>query len=119
MDPERMLVNWLNASLDGATAYYEVPSPRPAAFATVALTGDSEPLETVRRPVLEMTCWALERDAARGLLDACLEAVAAMPDEIDGVFHAAVAGRFRDRDPDSPGAGPWRYHAVVQLTIND
>ena len=39
MDAERVCVDYLNGSDVGATAYYDVPAKRPAAFVVVERTG--------------------------------------------------------------------------------
>lgn len=48
MDAEREVVDYLNAKGLGATAYYDVPSKRPATFIVVERTGGADGGRTPR-----------------------------------------------------------------------
>ena len=114
MDAERTLVDYLNGAGVGATAYYDVPSDRPASFLVVERTGGPRTDIVVERPMLDVQCWATERRDAALLADAVADALRAMPDEVPGCFHAGITSTYRDTDLES---GTPRYHVVCEITF--
>lgn len=116
MDAERACVDHLNARGIGATAYYDVPADRPAAFVVVERTGGPRGEGQTSRPMLDLQCWAPTRREASLLASYAEAAMAAMPDEVAAVAHVSVTSTFRDRDLES---GTPRYHVVCELYCND
>lgn len=114
MDAERKVVDYLNAAGVGATAYYDVPAKRPAAFVVVERTGGPSTDYVVHRPLMDAQCWAGSRREAAELAAAVESALRRMPSEVPGCFHASVTSTYRDVDLDS---GTPRYHVVCELTF--
>lgn len=114
MDAERIVVDFLNASKIGATAYYDVPSKRPTAFIVVERTGGPHSDYVVERPLLDIQCWAGTRRDAALLAEDAKTALLAMPASVADCFHASIASTFRDTDLDS---GTPRYHVVCEITF--
>lgn len=115
MDAEREVVDYLNTKGLGATAYYDVPSKRPAAFIVVERTGGADSDIVAERPMLDIQCWAATRRDAALLADAVKDALRAMPYEVDDCFYADLTSTFRDYDLES---GSPRYHVVTEITFN-
>lgn len=115
MDAEREVVDYLNAKGLGATAYYDVPSERPATFIVVERTGGEDGELVIERPMLDIQCWAGSRRDAALLADAVKGALRSMPYEVDDCFYADLTSTFRDYDLDS---GTPRYHVVTEITFN-
>lgn len=115
MDAERVVVDYLNASEVGATAYYDVPSKRPASFVVVERTGGPRGECGTSVPMLDLQCWASSRGAAAALAQAVEDALDAMPGDVENVSGVDITSTFRDRDLDS---GTPRYHVVCQLYSN-
>lgn len=121
MDAERAVVDHLNASDVGATAYYDVPGTRPTSlsppqpFIVVERTGGPRGEGETSRPMLDLQCWAVERQAAALLAQAVERALADMPARAENVAHASITSTFRDRDLES---GTPRYHVVCELYSN-
>ena len=114
MDAERTLVDYLNGADVGATAYYDVPSDRPASFVVVERTGGPRTDIVVERPMLDVQCWAHNRRDAALLADAVADALRAMPDAVAECFHANLTSTYRDADLES---GTPRYHVVCEITF--
>ena len=114
MDAERIVVDFLNASKIGTTAYYDVPSKRPTAFIVVERTGGPHSDYVVERPLLDIQCWAKSRRDAAVLAEDAKTALLAMPASVAGFFHVSIPSTFRDTDPDS---GTPRYHVVCEITF--
>lgn len=115
MDAERAVVDWLNAADLGWKAYYDVPAKRPGAFAVVERTGGARGELVAETPMLDVQLWAKSRRDAALMADAASDAMARMPDGLDGCFHVSVTSTFRDTDLES---GTPRYHVVVEITFN-
>ena len=115
MDAERVVVDYLNASEVGATAYYDVPSKRPAAFAVVERTGGPRGEGETSRPMLDVQCWAATRRDAALLAQAVEDALADIPASVENVAHVSITSAFRDADLES---GTPRYHVVCELYSN-
>ena len=115
MDAERAVVDHLNASEVGATAYYDVPAKRPAAFMVVERTGGPRGEGETSRPMLDIQCWAGERRAAALLAQAVEDALADMPASVENVAHVSITSTFRDTDLES---GTPRYHVVCEIYSN-
>ena len=121
MDAELVCVDYLNASNLGATAYYDVPNPRPTSlsppqpFVVVERTGGPRGEGGTSVPMLDIQCWAPSRGAAAGLAQAVEDALDAMPAGVENVSGVSITSTFRDRDLDS---GTPRYHVVCQLYSN-
>ena len=115
MDAERVVVDHLNDADVGATAYYDVPAKRPAAFVVVERTGGPRGEGGTSVPMLDIQCWAPGRAAAAGLAQAVEDALDAMPGDVENVSGVDITSTFRDRDLDS---GTPRYHVVCQLYSN-
>lgn len=116
MDAECAVVDHLNARGIGATAYYDVPADRPAAFVVVERTGGPRGEGQTSRPMLDLQCWAPTRREASLLASYVEAAMAAMPDEVAAVAHISVTSTFRDRDLKS---GTPRFHVVCELYSNE
>ena len=115
MDAERVVVDYLNASEVGATAYYDVPAKRPAAFMVVERTGGPRGEGETSRPMLDVQCWAGERRAAALLAQAVEDALADMPASVENGAHVSITSTFRDTDLES---GTPRYHVVCEIYSN-
>lgn len=122
MDAERDVVDHLNSLGLGATAYYDVPNPRPTSlsppqpFVVVERTGGPREDMVAERPVLDIQCWATSRRDAALLADSVQSAVFGMPDALENCFGASITSTFRDYDLDS---GTPRYHVVAEVIFND
>lgn len=116
MDAEREVVDHLNGSGIGATAYYDIPADRPSAFAVVERTGGPRGEGGTSRPILDIQCWAESRRRAAELAGAVEAAMAAMPSSAPGIAGVNVTSTFRDADLES---GTPRYHIVCELYAND
>ena len=114
MDAEQSLVDYLNGADVGATAYYDVPSSRPASFLVVERTGGPRTDIVVERPMLDVQCWAQTRRDAALLADAVVESLRAMPDAVPECFHVSITSTYRDTDLES---GTPRYHVVCEITF--
>ena len=115
MDAERVVVDYLNASEVGATAYYDVPAKRPAAFVVVERTGGPRGEGETSRPMLDVQCWAASRRDAALLAQAVEDALADMPASVENVAHVSITSTFRDTDLET---GTPRYHVVCELYSN-
>lgn len=121
MDAELVCVDYLNASNLGATAYYDVPNPRPTSlsppkpFVVVERTGGPRGEGGTSVPMLDLQCWAPSRGAAAMLAQAVEHALDAMPACVENVAGVDITSTFRDRDLES---GTPRYHVVCQLYSN-
>lgn len=115
MDAEARVVDWLNASGIGATAYPDVPAARPESFVTVLRTGGGRSDLVVERPLMLAQCWAPDRPRACVLAAAVGDALRAMEAEPD-VFHVSVTSTYRDVDLES---GQPRCSVVFEPTFND
>lgn len=115
MDAERVVVDYLNATGVGATAYYDVPAKRPAAFVVVERTGGPRGEGETSRPMLDIQCWASTRSAAAALALRVEDAMEAMPASVADVTGVDVNSTFRDRDLES---GTPRYHVVCTCYCN-
>ena len=118
MDAARLVVDYLNSVGVGATAYHEVPRDRQTGeptglpFAVVEQTGGR-----AENPVqLELGVGGGgRRPPAAVLAEAVSEAVLAMPDRLDDVFHAEITTTYNNPDPDS---GTPRTTVGVDFTYN-
>ena len=115
MDAERVVVDHLNGSEVGATAYYDVPAKRPAAFLVVERTGGPRGEGETSRPMLDAQCWAASRRDAALLAQAVENALVDMPATVENVAHVSITSIFRDTDLES---GTPRYHVVFELYSN-
>ena len=115
MDAERVVVDHLNGSEVGATAYYDVPSKRPAAFVVVERTGGPRGEGETSRPMLDAQCWAASRRDAALLAQAVEDSLVDMPATVENVAHVSITSIFRDTDLES---GTPRYHVVFELYSN-
>lgn len=115
MDAEREVVDYLNSKGLGATAYYDVPSKRPAAFVVVERTGGPRGEGETSRPMLDAQCWAASRRDAALLAQAVECALVDMPATVENVAHVSITSIFRDTDLES---GTTRYHVVCELYSN-
>lgn len=115
MDAERVVVDHLNASEVGATAYYDVPAKRPAAFVVAERTGGPRGEGETSRPMLDVQCWAETRRGAAMLAQAVEHALVDMPASVENVAHVSVTSTFRDTDLET---GTPRYHVVCELYSN-
>lgn len=115
MDAERVVVDYLNTSEVGATAYYDVPAKRPASFVVVERTGGPRGEGGTSVPMLDLQCWASSRGVSAALAQAVEDALDAMPGDVENVSGVDITSTFRDRDLDS---GTPRYHVVCQLYSN-
>lgn len=114
MDAERIVVDHLNAAKIGATAYYDVPGKRPAAFIVAVRTGGPHYGHVVERPLVDVQCWAKTRRDAAVLAGAAKTALLAMPASVADCFHVSIASTYRDTDLES---GAPRYHVVAEITF--
>ena len=115
MDAERVVVDHLNGSEVGATAYYDVPSKRPTAFVVVERTGGPRGEGETSRPMLDLQCWAATRRDAALLAQAVEYALVDMPASVENVAHVSITSVFRDTDLET---GTPRYHVVCELYSN-
>ena len=115
MDAERVVVDHLNGADVGATAYYDVPSKRPAAFVVVERTGGPRGEGETSRPLLDAQCWAASRRDAALLAQAVEYALVDMPASVENVAHVSITSTFRDTDLES---GTPRYHVVFEIYSN-
>ena len=115
MDAEREVVDYLNAKGLGATAYYDVPSKRPATFIVVERTGGPRGEGETSRPMLDAQCWAATRRDAAMLAQAVEDALVDMPASVENVAHVSITSTFRDTDLES---GTPRYHVVFEIYSN-
>ena len=121
MDAERAVVDHLNASDVGATAYYDVPRKRPTdppralPFVVVERTGGPRGEGETSRPMLDVQCWAIGRRNAALLAQAVEDALTDMPAIVENVAHVSITSTFRDADLES---GTPRYHVVCELYSN-
>lgn len=121
MDAELACVDYLNASDLGATAYYDVPNPRPTSlsppkpFIVVERTGGPRGEGGTSVPMLDLQCWSATRRDAALLAQAVEHALVDMPASVENVSGVSITSTFRDRDLDS---GTPRYHVVCQLYSN-
>ena len=115
MDAEREVVDYLNSKKPGATAYYDVPSRRPATFIIVERTGGPRGEGETSRPMLDVQCWAIGRRNAALLAQAVEDALTDMPAIVENVAHVSITSTFRDADLES---GTPRYHVVCELYSN-
>lgn len=115
MDAERVVVNHLNAAAVGATAYYDVPSRRPASLVVVERVGGPRGEGGTSRPMLDVQCWAETRREAALLAQAVEDALEDMPASVENVAHVSITSNFRDADLES---GTPRYHVVCELYSN-
>ena len=116
MDYVQLVVDHLNSSGIGATAYPQVPSERPSEFAVVEQMACPMPDLVRRLPSVDVDCWAGTRHEAASLAYRVAEAILLMPDQLQNVFGAAVTTVYDNRDPDS---GSPRYTVSVDLTVAD
>ena len=121
MDAARLVVDYLNSVGVGATAYHEVPRDRQTGeptglpFAVVEQTGGRAENPVQLELSVDVDCWAGTRRAAAVLAEAVSDAVLAMPDRLDDVFHAEVTTTYNNPDPDS---GTPRTTVGVDFTYN-
>lgn len=115
MDAERVVVDHLNAKGLGATAYYDVPSKRPAAFVVVERTGGPRGEGETSRPMLDAQCWAASRRDAALLAQEVENALVDMTATVENVAHVSITSTFRDVDLES---GTPRYHVVCEIYSN-
>ena len=115
MDAERVVVDHLNGSEVGATAYYDVPAERPSAFVVVERTGGPRGEGETSRPTLDAQCWAASRRDAALLAQAVEDALVDMPTTVENVAHVSITSIFRDTDLES---GTPRYHVVCEIYSN-
>lgn len=121
MDAARIVVDLLNASGVGATAYYGVPDPRPTdapgpePFVVVEQTGGSRSERVARTLAVDADCWATTRRGASVLADAVADALERMPDELDDVFWVSVSSVYNNPDLDS---GTPRYTVSISFGAN-
>ncbi|MDO4428561.1 MAG: DUF3168 domain-containing protein [Atopobiaceae bacterium] len=115
MDAERACVDYLNGADVGATAYYDVPNPRPSPLVVVERTGGGRGEGATSRPTLDAQCWAPTRRGAALLARAVEDALLDMPAGVAGVTHVTISSTFRDRDLES---GTPRYHVVFEIYSN-
>lgn len=121
MDAEREVVDHLNSLELGATAYYDVPNPRPTSlspprpFVVVERTGGPRGEGETSRPMLDAQCWAASRRDAALLAQAVEDALVDMPATVENVAHVSITSTFRDTDLES---GTPRYHVVCEIYSN-
>lgn len=115
MDAERVVVDYLNGSEVGATAYYDVPPKRPAAFMVVERTGGPRGEGETSRPMLDIQCWAASRRDAALLARAVEDALVDMPATVENVAHVSITSTFRDVDLET---GTPRYHVICEIYSN-
>lgn len=115
MDAEREVVDYLNSNGLGATAYYDVPSKRPATFIVVERTGGPRGEGETSRPMLDIQCWAASRRDAALLARAVEDALVDMPATVENVAHVSITSTFRDVDLET---GTPRYHVVCEIYSN-
>ena len=121
MDAERMVVDYLNGADAGAAAYYDVPGKRPTSlsppqpFIVVERTGGPRGEGGTSRPMLDLQCWAVERQAAALLAQTVEDALMNMPATVENVAHVSITSIFRDTDLESDTP---RYHVVCEIYSN-
>ena len=115
MDIEETIIDHLNGSGVGATAYPDVPRKRPAAFVVVERVGGPRGEGGTFAAMLDIQCWAATRSAAAALALRVEDAMTAMPASVADVTGVDVTSTFRDRDLES---GTPRYHVVCTCYCN-
>lgn len=115
MDIEEAIIDHLNGSGVGATAYPDVPRKRPSSFVVVERVGGPRGEGGTFAAMLDIQCWAATRRDAALLAQAVECALVDMPASVENVAHVSITSNFRDRDLES---GTPRYHVVCTCYCN-
>lgn len=114
-DLECLVIDYLNSSNLGISAFYDVPAERPESFVVVERTGGDLSNRVVESAVFDMQCWssirALAAQYANNIRNVLLDITT-----LENVSYINITSFFRDKDLES---GTPRYHIVFELIFND
>ena len=114
MDYAIMVSDYLNAN--GIVSYLDVPPNRPDEFCVVELTGFTAENVVLRRPSVDIDCWAKTRKRAASIASDVVDAVFGMADDLPNVFDVAITSKYNNPDMDS---GSPRYTVGVSVIANE
>lgn len=97
----QIVIDAINGSDVGFTAYRTVPSKRPDEFAVVELTGGGDANPVQCEPSVDVDCWAQTSYRAEEMAEAVKGVLFGLPGSCENVFGATVTTTYDNPDLES------------------